>query len=218
MYSYEDRIRAVRFYINCGYNAAYTVNKLGYPDVTCLKYWYREYTQSNDLHQGRKKVSKFSDQEKRAAVDYYFSHGKNIQKTVKELGYPSRPLLAAWVKELCPAEERRCKTYKPYVRYSQEEIIQAVTESCKGNIPISKIAEIYNVTPSTVSVWRKNLLGEGRTTIMSNPSAEDKSIEELLHFPVIVCPYGRKRIHGKPAEYVSKGSHHRPVHEAAGRF
>jgi len=30
MYSYEDRIRAVKFYINCGYNAAYTVSKLDY--------------------------------------------------------------------------------------------------------------------------------------------------------------------------------------------
>ena len=36
MYSYDDRIRAVKFYINCGYNAAYTVSKLGYPDATRL--------------------------------------------------------------------------------------------------------------------------------------------------------------------------------------
>ena len=41
MYSYDDRIRAVKFYINCGYNAAYTVGKLGYPDATSLKHWYR---------------------------------------------------------------------------------------------------------------------------------------------------------------------------------
>ncbi len=74
MYSYEDRIRAVKFYINCGYNAAYTVRKLGYPDVTNLKHWYREYSEFNDLHLGRKKVSKYSDKEKRDAVDYYFSH------------------------------------------------------------------------------------------------------------------------------------------------
>lgn len=37
MYSYEDRIRAVKFYITCGYNAAYTVSKLGYPDASNLK-------------------------------------------------------------------------------------------------------------------------------------------------------------------------------------
>ena len=181
MYSYEDRIRAVKFYINCGYNAAYTVRKLGYPDVTNLKHWYREYSESNDLHQGRKKVSKYSDKEKRDAVDYYFNHDRNALKTVKALGYPSRPLLIEWVKELHPEEgERRCKTFKTPVRCSQEEKIQAVIESCKGNLNVTQIAQIYGVTPSAVSVWRKELLGEGRTLKMQNPSAEDKSLEELL--------------------------------------
>ena len=181
MYSYDDRIRAVRFYINCGYNAAYTVQKLGYPDATSLKHWYREYTQTNDLHHGRKKVSKYSDKEKRIAVDYYFDHGRNALQTVRELGYPSRPLLVEWVRELYPAEgERRCKAFKPHVRCSQEEKIQAVMESCKGNLKITQIAELYNVTPSAVSQWRKELLGEGRTIKMESPSADDKSVEQLL--------------------------------------
>ena len=181
MYSYEDRIRAVKFYINCGYNAAYTVRKLGYPDVTNLKHWYREYSQYNDLHQGRKKVSKFSDKEKRDAVDYYFSHDCNALKTVKNLGYPSRPLLIQWVKELYPEEgERCCKSFKPHVRCSQEEKIQAVMESCRGNLKISQIAEIYGVTPSAVSTWRKELLSEGRILKMQQPSANDKSIDELM--------------------------------------
>ena len=48
---------------------------------------YREYSQFNDLHQGRKKVSKYSDKEKRDTVDYYFSHECNALKTVRELGY-----------------------------------------------------------------------------------------------------------------------------------
>lgn len=181
MYSYEERIRAVKFYINCGYNAAYTVRKLGYPDATNLKHWYREYTKDNDLHHGRKKVSKFTDKEKRIAVDYYFSHDRNALKTVRELGYPSRPLLVAWVKELYPEEgERRCKSFKPYVRCSQEEKIQAVIESCKGNLKLGQIAEIYGVAPATISIWRKKLLGEGRTIKMANPSAEDKSVDELM--------------------------------------
>jgi len=181
MYSYEDRIRAVKFYINCGYNVAYTVRKLGYPDATNLKHWYREYSESNDLHHGRKKVSKYSDKEKRDAVDYYFSHDRNALKTVKALGYPSRPLLIEWVKELHPEEgERRCQAFKTPVRCSKEEKIQAVMESCKGNLNVMQISQIYGVTPSAVSVWRKELLGEGRTLKMPNPSAEDKSMEELL--------------------------------------
>ena len=181
MYSYEDRIRAVKFYITCGYNAAYTVSKLGYPDASNLKHWYKEYSESNDLHKGRKKVSKFSDREKRDAVDYYFAHDRNALQTVKALGYPSRPLLIQWVKELCPEEgKRRCKSFKQHVRCSQEEKIQAVMESCKGNLKITQIAEIYNVTPSAVSTWRKELLGEGRKLKMPNPSAEDKTTEQLL--------------------------------------
>ena len=181
MYSYEDRIRAVKFYINCGYNAAYTVRKLGYPDVTQIVRWYREYSRDNDLHKGRKKVSKFTDKEKRVAVDYYFSHDRNALQTVKALGYPSRPLLVQWVNELYPEEgERRCNHFKAPVRCSQEEKIQAVMESCKGNLKISQIAEIYNVTPSAISTWRKELLGEGRTLKMPNPSADDKSVEQLM--------------------------------------
>ena len=181
MYSYEDRIRAVKFYITCGYNAAYTVSKLGYPDASNLKHWYKEYSESNDLHKGRKKVSKFSDREKRDAVDYYFAHDRNALQTVKALGYPSRPLLIQWVKELCPEEgKRRCKSFKSHVRCSQEEKIQAVMESCKGNLKIAQIAEIYGVTPSAVSIWRKELLGEGKTLKMIQPPAEDKSIEQLI--------------------------------------
>ena len=172
---------SLSFYINCGYNAAYTVCKLGYPDVTNLKYWYWEYSEHNDLHKDRKKVSKYSDKEKRDAVDYYFSHDRNALKTVKNLGYPSRPLLIQWVKELFPEEDkRRCKSFKPHVRCSQEEKIQAVMESCKGNLKIAQIAEIYGVTPSAVSTWRKELLGEGRTLKMIQPPSEDKSIEQLM--------------------------------------
>lgn len=54
-------------------------------------------------------------------------------------------------------------------------------ESCKGNLKVCQIAEIYGVTPAAVSTWRKELLGKGRTLKMVNPSSEDKSIEQLLH-------------------------------------
>ena len=104
MYSYEERIRAIKFYINCGYNAAYTVRKLGYPDVTQLPRWYKEYINNNDIHKERIKWLKYSDKEKCIAVDYYFEHGRNALQTVKALGYPSRPLLMKWVKELYPEE------------------------------------------------------------------------------------------------------------------
>ena len=129
MYSFSDRIRAVKFYINCGFNAAYTVRKFGYLDATSLKHWYKEYLETDTLHEQKVKYSKYTDLEKRVAVDYYFEHHQNALKTVQELGYPSRPLLMNWVKELNQNHaEERCKVFKSHVRCSQEEQIKAVME------------------------------------------------------------------------------------------
>ena len=116
MYSYEDRMRAVKYYISCGCNAALTVRKLGYPSAGVLVDWYQEYFENHDLHREHIKYSKFTDEEKRTAIDYYFNHGRNALKTVKDLGYPSRTLLNNWIKELCPEEvKKRCIPRKPRI-------------------------------------------------------------------------------------------------------
>lgn len=82
-----------------------------------------------DLYEDKRKYGKCSDKEKRTAVDYYFSYERDALKIVKVLGYPSRAVLIEWVKELSP-----------------EEKIWAVMESCWGNLKISQIVEIYNVS------------------------------------------------------------------------
>mgnify|MGYP001339380661 FL=1 len=45
MYSYEDRLRAVRLYIKLGKRIGLTIRQLGYPTKNALKTWYREYEQ-----------------------------------------------------------------------------------------------------------------------------------------------------------------------------
>jgi transposase-like protein len=42
MYSYEDRIRAVKLYIKLGKRIAATIHQLGYPTKNALKSWHRE--------------------------------------------------------------------------------------------------------------------------------------------------------------------------------
>lgn len=132
MYSQEDRLRAVKLYLELNNNAALTVRRLGYPDVTTLAYWVDEYQRNHSLHPRKSRYSKYSDEEKAHAVHYYMEHGKNILQAVTVLGYPSRPLLKAWIEEKEPAEaEKRCQTFKPYVRCTQEERERAVLESCR---------------------------------------------------------------------------------------
>ncbi len=42
MYSYEDRMRAVKLYIKLGKRIRATIVQLGYPTKNALKNWYRE--------------------------------------------------------------------------------------------------------------------------------------------------------------------------------
>lgn len=180
MYSQEDRLRAVKLYLDLNNNAALTVRRLGYPDVTTLTYWVDEYQRKQSLHPYKRRYSKYSAEQKTHAVRYYMEHGLNILQTVKVLGYPSRPLLKAWIEEKEPAEaEKRCQTSKPYVRCTQEERERAVLESCQGDLKIQEIVAIYNVTPSAVSTWRRKLLGEGRTLKMSTTPEQNKDVIQL---------------------------------------
>ncbi|KKM64256.1 hypothetical protein LCGC14_1503190 [marine sediment metagenome] len=43
MYSYEERMRAVKLYIKLGKRLGATIRELGYPTKNALKGWHREY-------------------------------------------------------------------------------------------------------------------------------------------------------------------------------
>ena len=57
MYSYEDRIRAVKLYIKYDFSVADTIRELGYPTHKALIKWYKEYKEKGDLHVGYEKLS-----------------------------------------------------------------------------------------------------------------------------------------------------------------
>ena len=48
MYSYEDRLRAVRFHIKLGKRIGLTIRQIGYPTKNALKSWHHEYEQRLD--------------------------------------------------------------------------------------------------------------------------------------------------------------------------
>ena len=85
MYSYEDRMRAVKLYEQYGQHAAAVIRELGYPDRHILVKWYREYVHSGDLNQKRSRKPKYSMEQRQAAVDHYLKHGKNMNLTIHTL-------------------------------------------------------------------------------------------------------------------------------------
>ena len=74
MYSYEDRIRAVKLYIKLGKRIGATIRQLGYPTKNALKSWHREYEQSRDLPAGYVLLRpKYSVEQKEVAVQHYLN-------------------------------------------------------------------------------------------------------------------------------------------------
>ncbi|EJN34819.1 hypothetical protein PMI35_00386 [Pseudomonas sp. GM78] len=91
MYSYEDRIRAVKLYIKLGKRTGATIRQLGYPTKNSLKSWHEEYERCLNLSRGYVLPKpKYSLAQREKAVGYYLDHGRCIASTIKTLG--SRPL------------------------------------------------------------------------------------------------------------------------------
>src|SRR5262245_5445420 len=53
MYSYEDRIRAVKLYLKLGKRLTATVRQLAYPTTKSLELWYHTYERCLDLPKER---------------------------------------------------------------------------------------------------------------------------------------------------------------------
>lgn len=75
MYSLEERITAVKLYIEADCNES-TVRTLGYPSPNALRRWYTEYLSNGKLHATSAPKPRYTDQQKAAAVEYFATHHK----------------------------------------------------------------------------------------------------------------------------------------------
>ena len=109
-YGKEQRDRAVDLYVRYERCAADVMHELGYPSRGMLPVWYRERLEEERT--GRrstrgKRYRRYTDEQKRAAVDHYLGHGRRLKRTMRALGYPkSHELLTAWIDELAPGRRK----------------------------------------------------------------------------------------------------------------
>jgi putative transposase len=174
MYSYENRMRAVKLYIQYDKSAAAVIQELGYPNRHSLKNWYLEYQKSNDLKRKSQRASKYSKEQEQTAVRYYMNHGKCISKTIRALGYPSRALLKQWLRSKYPEEKPRCSSSHSLVHLTQEQKMKAVQELCAREETAQEIASRYNVSRYSVYNWAWELLGKGNIPTMPRNQKDDK--------------------------------------------
>lgn len=182
MYSYEDRIRAVKLYIKLGKRIVATIRQLGYPTKNALKAWHREYEQGRDLQVGRARSwQKYSDEQKHAAVEHYLSHDRCIAGTIKALGYPCRDTFSTWIEELHPEVRNHVVGKAAGVQHSPELKQAAVIELCTRQISAQAIAQKLAVSRPTLYKWKNQLLGREAPPSMKrqNDSPPDSERTEL---------------------------------------
>lgn len=179
MYSHEERTRAIELYIKYGKSAADAIRELGYPSRDTLRTWYKEYLEeleSNVVVVHGSRLKKYSDSQKRRAVDYYLEHGKSLTRTMRALGYPSQLKLIEWIDELAPGMRKLNNSLE--CTYEQKK--SAVIDLCTRKKPAKEIAEGHGVDRDTLYRWKKNLLGkESDVSTKRNHESLPDDIEEL---------------------------------------
>ena len=192
MFALEDRKKAVLQLIEFDMQYATTIRKLGYPnDWRTLKKWYTEYTDTGELHPARIRTPKYTYEQKKYAVDYYVSHGKNVEKTIRNIGYPCNTLLNKWIHELAPEEKRHCSAGGHTLYFNREKKEAAVIALCTRKGSADQVAHDFAVSKQGLYSWKKQLLGEGSVLSMkqnkisnnvSNVTVDDVvSLKEELH-------------------------------------
>ena len=89
MYSYEDRLHAVRLHIKLGKRAGLTIWQLGYPTKNALKAWHSEFEQPQGLSTGYTRQPKCTTAHREQAVQHYLEHGRCLSATIK--AWATRP-------------------------------------------------------------------------------------------------------------------------------
>ena len=162
MYSAEQRRIAIETFIRFDHSYADTIAELGYPDRHTLRNWWKEYRETGEVPVAKRvREPRFTDGQKRKAVEHYLCHGKRLTRTMRALGYPrSRQTLGGWVDELAPGERRRRSPNPRREPVPIEKRVRVVAELEARTGPAAEVAERHGVSRTAPYAWRREIMGD----------------------------------------------------------
>lgn len=162
MYSYADRMRAVKLYIQYGKRAMAVVRELGYPSRKNLRRWYDAYVEAGDLPRGYRggRRPRYSAEQKAMAVEHYMSHGRSLAGTHRALGYPCREVLAAWIDELRPGTRRVMLSTSVHAPFTPKIRHQAAMALSERQGSAREVAQRVGVSRTMLYKWKDEILGD----------------------------------------------------------
>ena len=167
-YSREQRDRAVDLYIKYERCAADVIRELGYPSKVALLSWYADRLEEERTgvpSRRGERHRRYSDEQKRAAVDHYLEYGRRPGRTMRMLGYPkSRELLMAWIDELAPGQRKLRHGPVP-----EELKRKAVVAVASGRLKSHEAAAELGVQGATVREWKRQMLAKSEEAPVAGP-------------------------------------------------
>lgn len=155
MFSHKERVRAIQLFLKYDCSYAATIRELGYPSIGALRKWYKEYLESGELHQEHRKKSKYSEEQKRIAVNHYFEYGQCYARTIRMLGYPNRESLRQRCEELAPGAR---KLRKSAVKLTQDQKEAVLKKFYKPQTNRKNLAESGGISRVTLYQWKTRFL------------------------------------------------------------
>ena len=157
-----------------------TFPHLGYPTKNALKAWHRAYEQRQDLPPAYTREPKYTLAQRQHAVDHFAANGRCIAVTIKTLGYPSRSLLAGWIRDAHP--ELSPRVGQAYEALSSQAKQSAVMALCLRQGSAQAVAQDLGVSRPSLYNWRNQLLSNEALASMKpnqepSPSSERDELE-----------------------------------------
>lgn len=175
MYSREEKLKAVELFIKYDKSPASVIRELGYPCRATLYAWYEEYLANGCRMPSTSAHRRYTEDQKRAAVDHFFEHGRCLARTMRALGYPSQELLGAWIDELEPGRRPKRSSAR---QFSHEAKERAVIDLVARRGAAKVIADGLGIERPTLYNWKRKLLSEEAPCKLPRKK-DDRSIEEL---------------------------------------
>ena len=169
-YTREQRQRAVELYVKYECCAADVIRELGYPSREALRMWHRDWLDEQGTgvsSQRGERYARYTEEQKRASVDHYLTHGRRASRTMRQMGYPSKEVLASWIDELAPGERRIRRGPVP-----GELKRDAVLKVASGELSSREAAEAVGVDSSVVRNWKRQLLGDAKGLMVAKREPE----------------------------------------------
>ena len=92
-YTREQRQRAVELYVKYEGCAADVIRELGYPSREALRMWHRDWLDEQETgvsSQRGERYARYTEEQKRRAVDMIEGCGGSVTRAMRRLGYPTR--------------------------------------------------------------------------------------------------------------------------------